>query len=745
MILFSLILGLMFASDPVLITGSVFNEAGQPLPGVHVYPEGTSIGTTTDIAGRFELRVSSTSSNNIIFSMVGYRRHTETLEMEAGGEYELFIIMQPITLHSGDVIVTAGRRAQVAGSVPLSFTMVTAAELEARNILSLDESLRYIPGVQMAQDQVNIRGASGYSYGTGSRVLLLVDGVPMMGPDQNDIKFDALPLPQVERIEVIKGPGSALYGSGALGGVINLITKGFPEKPETMIRGFNGFYEPVSHGRWKEQWDDAGSWRGYHGVVFTHAMQITPRLGFWVSGTYRDDSGYLENSARRSFQGYSKIGFRPSDNTNLDLYLGYRHNDSRQFLYWNGLNDPLRSGRIIIFGTVASGTNHVLTEHYSFLPSFRHFVNPRLYYTIRGRLYAINVKPLDPRGNVRPKEKHTTGARYGVEAEVTWIPFERGSLISGFTFDDIAAKSEFFIGADSTMLRNQPEYAFFTQLDVEPVPNVTASLGLRYDVYHIDTRDVATKLSPKINLAMSPNESFTLRVAYGHGFRVPSVAERFVNNRDFLPLEPNLELRPEESIGYELGSNFYFRAGNLYSFDLDIALFWNEYKGLVEPKFVPDLGAFQFINLTEASVRGIETALNTYSLDGRHSLRLGFTWLNHKDYTTDAPLVFRSDYQFITALQTKLPYGFNLGVDYRYYSKPSRLDSDFSRFVPDADAFTDIHVVDARVSRNLLLYQDRVNLTFTLAANNIFRRYYVERPAYLAETRNYMFSLQVSF
>ncbi len=733
-----------FAAEPV-ITGTVTDDRNDPLPGVHVFVQNGTAGTVTNASGRFELRLSEPGEVTLVASMVGYARHTQLIDVQEGVNSELDIRLSPITLGSGEVVVTAGRRAQVAGNAPVSVSTISAQEIETRNIRSLDESLRYVPGVQMAQNQVNIRGSTGFSYGTGSRVLLLVDGVPMMGPDQNDIKFDALPMAQVERVEIVKGPGSALYGSGALGGVINLITKDFPEQPESQIRPFSGWYEPVVHDRWKENWDGATEWRNYHGLVFSHARSLGQNAGFWISGLYQDDSGYLEQTTSRSFQLYGKFGFRPAQNIFVDIYGGYRFSRNRQFLYWNGLNDPLRAGRIVFSGEAASGANYLQSEHYSLLPTFRHIINDRFFYTIRGRAYAIAVKPLDSEGNIRPSDQHTTGLRYGAETEINWSPVQNGNLISGASFDDIATESEFFIGQDDQMLRSQPELAFFSQYDQEVSRNLTISAGLRYDAYRIDTQDWATRLSPKLNVAWSPTEALTLRGAYGHGFRVPAVSERFVNNRDFLPLEPNLDLRPEESVGYEIGVHFVRNLFAGIGFEWDTALFWNDYDQLIEPRFEVDLAGFQFVNLTEARIRGVETTTTFLTNDGNHQLRLGYTYLDHRDLTEDEPLTYRSDHQLMAGVQATAPFAVQIGADYRYLSKPDRVDSDFSIFVPDADAMTAIHVVDARVFRDTPISGGRVNLRISASVNNLLNYYYVERPAYLAPPRSYEFGMQVRF
>lgn len=727
------------------IRGQVSSSEGDPLPGAYVFLEGVPRGTSTDLDGNFSLTVAIDQNSILIVSMIGYRRLALRIDELGDLSQPLSISLTSITVTSGEVVITAGRRSQITGSVPMSVRSIDAREIESRNVVTLDQSLRYVPGVQIAQNQVNVRGSTGFSYGTGSRVLLLVDGVPLMGPDSNDIRFSALPMSEVRKIEVIKGPGSSLYGSGALGGVINLITKDFSDVSLSTIRAFSGFHEPVTYDVWRENWDGADDWRMYSGVSVTHSMALNDRLGFWINGLYRSDQGYLENTNGYSFQGYSKIGYKVTSNINLDLYLGFRQARQRTFLYWNGIDDPLRTGRISLGTVEANGRTYTEGQQYNVLPTLRHVVSDKFFYNIRGRAYGIVAKPLNSEGNYQDEEKFTRGLRYGGEAEFTWTPTNTMVFVTGASADAIAADSEIFIGVDNKKLRNQPEYAVFGQLEFIPVRRLNVSAGVRYDAYEIDTQDIASKVSPKFNLAFTPNEALTIRTAYGHGFRVPSISERFVNNSDYLPLLPNLGLRPEESVGYEMGTRYVHRFNNIIDLEVDVVLFQNDYKGLIEPRFLPQFGAFRFLNLTEARIRGFETTVDLREVSGVGGLMLGYTYLDHEDKATGEPLTYRSTHQINLSLSLNVPDVADFGLDYRFLSKPERIDTDFSLFVPNSDEFVDIHVVDFRIAKTLQLGTSGNRMTVSGAIKNVLNYYYVERPAYLAQPRTYEFSVLVSF
>jgi iron complex outermembrane receptor protein len=193
---------------------------------VNVRLQGTVRGTTTGVRGEYRIPDVSAGKVTLVFSLVGYLREIRTdVIVEEGKETVLDVAMTGSTIQTEQVVVTAGKREQSLQDVPVSISVLDAAEISQRNSTSLEDALRYIPGVNMTGTQVNIRGSSGYSLGAGSRVLMLLDGIPFLAGDTGELNFESVPMGQVDRIEVVKGASSALYGSNALGGVVNIITK----------------------------------------------------------------------------------------------------------------------------------------------------------------------------------------------------------------------------------------------------------------------------------------------------------------------------------------------------------------------------------------------------------------------------------------------------------------------------------------------------------------------------------------
>lgn len=735
-----MLLGLLMGPAPAWsqdqdarVHGSVRDAQGVPLPGVNVWLEETPYGAATSADGRYTIVRVPAGRYTIVATAIGFRREARPLELAAGATATVDFVLDEITLQSGEVVVTAARREQLASGVPLSISTLTPRDLQVRNVVSLDDALRYVPGVQLAGNQVNVRGSSGFSYNAGSRVLLLVDGMPMLRPDAEGIAFDAVPATQIERIEVVKGPGSALYGGGALGGVINIITKDFPETPETSVRLYGGAYEPVRYDVWRERWDGADDPRPFGGTSVAHARRLGDRFGFWVNLSYWNDTGYLRLDANETVQGFAKLGWRPSGAVRLDLLTGLTRRQSDAFLYWNGARDALNPGVLDFAGTRATGGDDNLTNELALLPSLTHVLRADLFYSVKGRLFGVLIQPLDEEKRPKPLADGTAGFRYGGEVQLNWTPGPGRYLTAGVSGDANATRSSFFDGDDAL---SQPEGAVFAQWEQALFDRLNVVAGLRLDTYRIRAGNVVRRLSPKLNVAYPLGDGTALRVAYGHGFRVPSVTERYISDRSYFPVISNLGLRPEESISYEAGVRTLVPVARLSGgIHLDVAVFRNSYRHLVEPVFVPRQEAFQFVNLTRARIRGLEATLGTRVADDRLTLQLGYTLLDADDLSSNQPLAFRSRHLVQAALQVTPAAPFELGLDYRLASRPERVDTDFARFVPDAETMVPTRVLDVRIGTRWRGWH------LTLITNNALEYYYLERPALLAPPRHYTLQL----
>ncbi|MEK9138199.1 MAG: TonB-dependent receptor plug domain-containing protein, partial [Bacteroidota bacterium] len=362
--------------------------------------------------------------------------------------------MTPVPIQGEPVIVTASKREQSLQDVPVSVSTVDASSIARRNIVTLDDALRYVPGVNLTEWQVNIRGSSGYSRGAGSRVLLLVDGIPFITGDTGELNFESFPVGQVDRVEVVKGAASALYGSSALGGVINVITKRIPEQPETRIRTYGGFYSKPSH----SQWDWGGGTRFLDGQSFSHSQTLDD-VGLLIHGSRAADDGFRQNDYRRRYNGYVKAQFNLSAYDALTTTFSLLHQKRGSFLYWQDLSHAL-------VPPPQQQGDRVKSTRFFFSGLYTHTASDNFLYTARTMWYRNRWEDTI--------DTLTNSSRSDVlrgEVQATWSPNSSNIVTFG------VEGSTDNVSADLFGERSGKGVALYVQDEVETLPELKVTLG----------------------------------------------------------------------------------------------------------------------------------------------------------------------------------------------------------------------------------------------------------------------------
>ena len=284
-----LLFAVEIAAQTYSVSGRITDTENKPLVGVNIIVTGTATGTSSDENGEYKIRNLPNGNYRIRYSAVGYGDVVRNVLINNNPVY-LNIIMVEKAVETQQVIVTAGKREQYISDLPVSADVIHSDEFSKKNFSNLENALRYVPGVNMTEDQISIRGSSGYSRGAGSRVLLALDGIPFYTGDTGETIWEMIPTPVIKRVEIIKGAASSLYGSTAIGGVINVITNDIPEKPLTFIKSYIGTYSNPSFSEWK--W--SGENRYFNGLTIAHAQNFG-LFGIEVSLTRLGDMSYRQS------------------------------------------------------------------------------------------------------------------------------------------------------------------------------------------------------------------------------------------------------------------------------------------------------------------------------------------------------------------------------------------------------------------------------------------------------------------
>lgn len=718
--------GLTFA-DGGTITGRVTAQSeGQEesLVGAVVMVQGSVRGTTTNLKGEYKITALPPGSYTLAVSMIGYKRAIRPgVVVEEGRETVVNVALVSSPVQIDQVIVTASKRQQSLEEVPVSISVLDATEIRQRNALVLDDALRYIPGVNMTGFQVNIRGSSGYNRGAGSRVLMLLDGIPFITGDTGELNFETIPVGQVDRIEVVKGASSALYGSNALGGVINIITKEIPERPSTQLRLFGGMYNEPSH----EQWKWSSKSRFLNGQSISHAYRVGD-LGLALYASRQFDDGYRQNDYRRRYNFYVKVREEFEQQSALTMTFGLLYQYGGQFLYWRSLDSAL-------IPPLAQQDDNIKSIRFFTTGQYTTVLSENAQLTTRA-MWFHNDWGFETRSGVGRAESVADDFRF--ETVATILPSDVHTLTAG-----VDANID-LIGGDVISQRVIGGFALFGQDEIRLADPLTLTLGARYDFSSVGVTTPGGQVNPKVGLAYNPWGGTTLRASLARGFRVPAVAEAFLMaGFSNIIARPNEDLRPERSWSYEVGLSQ--RLGDLGTFD--IAAFRSDFDDLIEVAVV-DTAAnsllFQWRNVAKARIQGVETSVRTGFFEGALQYSFGYTYVYPQDLTRNDLLRYRPRHLFYTNLSGRIG-PVHASTDFRYISRVDRVDDVLGRtgIVPDGEERTEIFVTDFRLGVDLTL--GSVPLTVTASVNNAFRYNYVELIGNISPPRTYVLVLEASF
>ncbi len=320
-----LLLSLSFSyisfSQTATIQGTVKDAGtGELLQGATVLQPPVN-GTTTDLSGNFKLTCEP-GEVTLIVSYIGMKQDTLHFTLKPGQ-----VKTKDISLGGGDnelgtIVITENKVGEKIQKATQSIDVIKPRMLENNNITNMTAAVTKMPGVTVIDGQMSVRGGSGYAYGTGSRVTLVVDEMPLMTADRQDIKWPFIPIENLEQMELVKGASSVQYGASALNGVINVTTAYARDTP---ITKFSVYYEgygkpPVDSFRW---WKRDGKFfqnPNNIGMSFLHSQKFGD-FDLVVSGMMKGSQSYLQSDDEYYTRFSGKVRWHPHKFQRLTLEL----------------------------------------------------------------------------------------------------------------------------------------------------------------------------------------------------------------------------------------------------------------------------------------------------------------------------------------------------------------------------------------------------------------------------------------
>jgi len=591
------------------IKGVVVDEYDQPMPGAAVRVVGTTLGAGTNSNGEFTIRLGEAKKYTLQISFMGYEPLTTNITSSESST-ALHLKLVPSTNVLNDVIITGSFIEKPLKDAPVITRVISQKDIQALNPMNIETLLQYeLPGLQVRYNSMSQLPEIYYQGMEGQYMLFLVDGerVSGEGADHN-VDFTRFNVDDIERIEVIKGAQSTIYGSNALGGVINIITKTanrpFSANVNARYAGSNGQKYNGSIGLKKDRLTSYTS--------LTYRTRDTYTIGDTkgkTTITENSDGSITETVAAPSsstIYGYNiwdfsqKLGYTFNEKLSADVKGTYYRNQ-RDIQ----ANHPLRQEYYV---------DYAFSGNVKYLPAENQQITLGYIYDNYKKDHHYFRK--DSTHNNYRNIKQTPRLDYtGTFGEHT--------ISAGFEgeFEDL----KHYMMKDSANVSNQ-SYAFYVQEEDRSIAeNLIVVVGLRAD-YH---KKYKWNLTPKMSVLWRPHEYVTLRAGYAQGFRSPSLKELYqsydMGGMGMFMLYGNENLEPETSDQYSVSGEFNKRGLNM-----SVSLTHNQFKNKIAYMSLNDgTNDLQYENAEKAKTTAVETILR-YRLD--FGLVLTGSYAYTKDY-----------------------------------------------------------------------------------------------------------------
>lgn len=597
-----LLLGTTAWAQPATVSGQLVDADG-PVGFANVAVQGTKASASTGMDGRFALELKATGTYNLVVVGMGHARKEQSFTLASLADMDLGIITLTREMHDlEEVVVTGTMKPMSRSESPVSVEVITPALFRKNPSPTLFEAVGMVNGVRPQINcsvcntgDIHINGME------GPYTMILIDGMPIVSGLSSVYGLSGIPTSLIEQVEVVKGPGSSLYGSEAMGGIINVITKDPVLAPQASVDLM------------------ATSWQEYNadiGVKFGQ-KKVTDLLG--VNVFHYDDprdnngDGFTDVTLQKRISIFNKVDLRRPDRKVASLAGRYVHEDR-----WGGEMDwtPKFGGSDSIYGESISTRRWELIGQYQ-LP-------------VPGNVV------LQMSANGHQQRSFYGDTPYDADQEVYFGQLywskrfaARHDVLGGVAYrytqydDNTPATFDFTEGAERNAPSKRPLPGLFVQDEWSITDVHKLLLGYRLD----HDRDHGLVSSPRVAYKWSPSGRWAVRLNFGTGFRVVNLfTEEHAALTGARTVMITEDLRPERSLNGTLNIVRKWPGEKRY-FGVDGSLFYSHYTNQILPDYTTDQDLIIYSNLSGYAVsRGV--SLNTEARLGKH-LRIlaGGTWM----------------------------------------------------------------------------------------------------------------------
>lgn len=587
------------------------------------------------------------------------------------------------TLDIGTIVITPSKIEEKYEELPVNVSVVDNQAIEDSGATGVSELLDRLPSVNVidygsdgSTKTIHTRGLS------GSQVLTLLDGIPLNTPRDGVADLNKLDLNNVEKIEVLRGPASSIYGSSAMGGVINIITKDGKSFPKTMLKSKYGLYDTrqltLAHGRDLRLFD------------------------YYISHDTYKTNGHRKNSDYEYHNTNLRLGYTPWTDNRLSFGYGYYQSELGTLgpSYNEDVDDRQESWQEnfdLTWKTDLTSDSNILLKTY-------HNID---------RLEFIENEACDD------VDAHQTKL-YGVDLQFAQKIFNSIRLTAGYN------RQELRLNSSASDKHRSFLNAFYFEGELNPLERMKLYFGARYDNYS----NFGDRISPSTRFSWWLNDNFKVHGLYARSFRAPTYNDLYWPREDWGVwggVEGNTSLSPEKAESFEFGiSTYFFRA--LWT---DITFFRNNVQDLIIWNMDSSYW-WQPENISSAKIQGVE--LNTdFVIWEKLKANLNYTYLYAKNKETKDWLLYRPRHQYKLNLNYKTEGGWTYDWAWRYITKRFTVDNNLR-------SLGHYWVADASIAKKFGDIWE-----FQISAKNLFDQDYEEEEGYPMPGTQVLTSLKCEF
>jgi outer membrane receptor protein involved in Fe transport len=731
-------------------SGKLINKSNEAIVGAQLkFLVANRVLCITNVAGEFYLE---TEEPLLRVVQIGYQ------EVQITPEDSLLVLVEKSNLLSA-IVVSENKHSSELKNATISIEIIRPDLISNTAPTNLEESIGRINGVQVVDNQPTIRSGSGWSYGAGSRVQVLVDGVPILSGDAGQPLWNFIPTEGVGGVEIIKGASSVIYGSSALNGVINIKTRRPTNKPFTELNTSVGFYDLPKRKSLRYK----GNKRSSVSNITAYHTGVYGGLGVTLGLNALRDESYKMSDYDNRIRG--TLGLRKvvaDKNLIYGVNTTYQQGKSGSFLLWESYD--------LGYTALDSGDTDNNVNRLSVDPYIK-WVTGKFSHSLNTRYLGIN-NDVD-NGDPAMDQSNSSKLIYADYQSNFSLPKKNFNAIGGLVAINTETQSPLYNGT-----QNASNYAAYLQLE-KRWNRLSVSGGARYEQFMLNDRSEGKPVF-RAGLNYAAAQFTFLRASYGQGYRFPSIAESYITTTvGPVSIYPNPELESETGTNVEIGIKQGFKIGKI-QFLADVAVFQMTFENMMEFTFgqwgsvVPPLYGAGFITLNtgKTSVTGSEINLSfqrksknikiqgfvgyTYADSkalepaktiGVDNINTQQTYRNTSSDTTGDVLKYRPKHLAKADVMVKYKkWTFGLGATYQ--SAVQNIDMAFvnfpiSAFVPGIQESIDKEITAYTIYNARMGYAFSKTWQTNLLVANLFNFEYAIRPADLGSPRTVR--LQVTY